>query len=1190
MQFSVRLLAAILFICMIHSCTNKELFKKVGSGHTGIHFNNLIVENDSTNVLDYEYVYNGGGVGVADFNNDGLPDLFFSGNMVSCKLYLNQGDLKFKDVTDIAGVTGEHKWCSGVTVVDINNDGLKDIYVSVTKDHDSTRRRNLMYVNQGLKDGVPVFKEMAHEYGLDDASYSTNAAFFDYDDDGDLDMYVLTDKPDTAFYSGTFRAKLLGAQTLNTGRLYRNDYNSVTHHAFFSDVSIAAGITIEGYGLGVNITDINRDGWKDILVTNDFISEDILYINNRDGTFTNKANTYFKHTSLSAMGNDVADINNDGLMDIVSLDMLPPDNLRKKTMIAANNYNSYVLSDMFGYQYQYTRNTLQLNCGPRLTQQDSLGDPVFSEIGFLSGIAQTDWSWCPSLADFDNDSYKDLFITNGFPKDVSNLDFISYRDKAMKIVAKKEVLAQLPAVKISNYCFKNNGNLVFSDVTKDWGMSIPSFSNGAVYADLDNDGDLDYIVNNINDEAFIYENTLQQKDSKSNNYLRIVLKGDEGNIDGLGSFISIFYQGDKKQVSEFSPYRGYLSTVEFATHFGLGGVDKIDSLLIEWPGGKKQTFYNVAVNQTLNVDAHNASPFSSYLQNNIAGNAFFKEVTDSLNVHYKHEENDFVDFNEQKLLPHKLSQYGPALAVADMDGNGLDDIFVGSSYLQNEELFLQQTDGTFKKRPLLDSADRYKKKQEDMGVLLFDVDGDGDNDLYLVSGSYEFPPGYDGFQDRLYINDGKGNFKQDSFALPKNLTSKSCVKAADYDHDGDLDLFIGGRVLPDNYPKPVSSFICRNDSKNGKIIFTDVTSTVAKDLQNIGMVCDALWTDFDNDGYIDLLLVGEWMPLTVFKNNKGIFKNITSTSGLQQNIGWWNSIVAGDFDNDGDIDYIAGNLGLNSFYKADEFHPIRNYSLDFDQNGSYDPITTMYLPSVDGSLKEFPTFGRDDLVKQMILMRRRFHKYEDYALAPIDSILKPEEQKEALKLIANSFQSSYIENLGHGKFKMHSLPLQAQMAPIYGITAEDFDADGNLDLVINGNDFGTEVSTGRYDALNGLLMKGDGKGNFYPRTIQQSGIYIPGDGKALVSLQGNNGKYLLAASQNKGVLKILSLNNSNKIIPVEKDEVKALIIFKNNKTRLQEFYFGNSFLSQSARFILSGGDVKQIEIIDTKNKKRVIKY
>jgi hypothetical protein len=857
------------------SCNNERsfIFQLVSSGRSGIHFNNRIVENDSINPIDITNVYNGGGVAVGDFNNDGLQDVYFTGNLVSNKLYLNKGKFKFQDITKQAGVEGEGKWCRGVSVVDINNDGWLDMYVCATLLNKPKERENLLYINQGIdKDGVPKFRELGAEYGLNDTSHSTMAAFFDYDNDSDLDMYLVVNQIIKGDNPAVFRPKLTNGQHPSTGRLYRNDLNTTLKHPVFTNVTKEAGVTTEGFGHGVNIADFNKDGWKDIFVTNDFNSNDLLYINNHNGTFTDKAANYFKHTSANGMGQDVIDINNDGLSDVIELDMDPEDNLRKKMMLNASSYQSYQNSNYYGYQYQYVRNSLQLNQGPRVNQKDSIGDPVFSDIGFFSGVAETDWSWTPVVQDFDNDGNRDIIITNGFPKDVTDHDFIAFRRQSYSIASKKFVLEQIPQVKLPNYAFKNNGDLTFENTTQSWGITTPSFSNGAAYADLDNDGDMDMVVNNINDEAFVYENTLAVEKNTPQHYLNLILIGDSLNRNGLGTWIEIYY-GGKQQAYEQTPYRGYLSTIDMRPHFGLGHATKVDSVIIKWPGNKKQVLQNVNADQTITVNITQANQTFSWSQPVYAPNTLFTEITDSLGVHYQHEQKDFVDFNIQKLLPHKFSEYGPALAVGDVDGNGLDDIIAGGSIAYSPVALLQKTNGSFSEKSIMPDANYSTKQGDDRGVTLFDADADGDLDIYIASGGYETTPNSSRYQDVLYVNNGKGKFSVDSNALFKNLSSKSCARVADYDNDGDLDLFIAGRVEPGNYPKPVSSFIYRNDTKNGVIKFTDVTASMAKSLQNIGMVCDAVWTDFDNDGWQDLILAGEWMPITFIKNNKGNFEN-----------------------------------------------------------------------------------------------------------------------------------------------------------------------------------------------------------------------------------------------------------------------------------------------------------------------------
>ena len=1184
-------IAIIIVLLFLFGCKSPHtLFIKLSSSQTGIDFNNRIAENDSINPLDLEFLYNGGGVAVGDFNNDGLPDLYFTASTTSNKLYLNEGNMKFKDVTSIAKVDGEGEWCNSASVVDINNDGLEDIYVCTSIKSNPQLRKNLLYVNQGLnKDGVPVFKEMAAEYGLADTSWSVHAAFFDYDNDGDLDMYLVTTKL-AKRESFSFNANKIKNSDEDVDKLYRNDWDPVLKHPVFTDVSKQAGINEHGFGLGIAIVDINNDGWKDVYVTNDFYGSDHLYINNQNGTFTDKIKKYFKHTSQNAMGNDIADINNDGLPDVVALDMYPEDNYRKQKNMGGNNY--FIEQNMLneGLELQYVRNTLQLNLGNAVAGNDSITNPIFADISFYAGVAQTDWSWNPSLADFDNDGFKDLIITNGYPRDVTDHDFVAYQSNAAAHASKKEIIDQIPKIKVSNYAFKNMGNLKFEDVTQQWGMNDLSFSNGAVYVDLDNDGDLDYVVNNINDKAFVYENTTNSKNKINKNYLEIQFNGGNKNLFGLGAIATIYYDHGKMQNYENSPYRGYLSTVDTKAFFGLNKIAIIDSVIIEWTN-KKQVLYNVKANQLLKVNIKNANLPAQYTQPN-AQRALFTNITAKSNINYTHHEMNFVDFNDEKLLPHKLSQYGPGLAVADVDGNGLDDIFIGGTGDYSGQFLLQQRDGTFKSKELNFISNDKIRKPENMGLLLFDADGDGDEDLYCASGSNESPPQTRNYQDQFFVNDGKGNFKIDTAALPINFTSKSCIKATDFDNDGDLDLFIGGRVLPGKYPLPVSSFLYRNDSKPGKIKFTDITNEVAPGLKNIGLVSDAIWTDFDNDGWMDLIVVGEWMPPTFFKNEHGKLVNVTASTGLQSETGWWNSIVAGDFDNDGDIDYIIGNLGENSFFQASTQFPVNTYADDFDKNGTIDDITTVFLKDKEGGeKKEFPAFSRDDIIKQLPLLKKKFPTYKQFARADIHDIFSDNDVAGALHLQATNFKTCYIENLGNGKFKMHPLPAMAQMAPVYGMIVDDFNNDGNLDVLLCGNDFGNEVRDGRYDAMNGLLLLGDGKGNFVPQTILQSGIYIPGNAKALVKLRGADNHYLIAASQNRGPLELFEQKKSPlQNIPLRTNDKVIFIHLKNGKTRKEEVYHGDSFLSQSAQFIPITEQIKSVDIINNKNEKRTTNF
>lgn len=1180
-------LLIVLFCTCFFACNRKpSLFREISSARSGITFNNTIVENDSINPIDVVNIYNGGGVGIGDFNNDGLPDIYFTGNRVANKLYINKGDFKFDDVTAAATVDGMGRWARGVSVVDINNDGLMDMYVCNTVYTDSLRRRNILYVNQGIdKAGVPHFKDMAAEYGLDIHTQSTMGYFFDCDNDGDLDMYLCVNEASNASGASTFRER--NSKTVHSeGRLYRNDSDRGLAHGVFHDVSQEAGTTLAGFGHSATICDLNNDGWKDIYVANDFLSSDILYINNHDGTFTDRTREYFKHTSFNAMGQDVVDINNDGLADVFELDMSPEDNYRKKMMLNASNYNTFQNFDRYGYQYQYVRNTLQLNNGPRLFENDSIGAPVFSEISFMSGVAQTDWSWAPLITDFDNDSYRDIIVTNGFPKDVSDHDFIAYRREGTVPLPKAELLKKIPEVKLHNYAFQNSDGLHFKDVSADWGLALPTFSNGAACADLDNDGDVDVVINNINDEALIYQNSLRETNDTASNYLNIRFEGEAQNRNGLGAVVSIYYGGGKQQVFENTPYRGYLSTNGAGAHFGLGKVSVIDSVVVSWSGNKVQVLNSVEANQTIKLKASDASGRQMTAQGFSSVASLFKEVTQSVGLNYRHKDVDFIDFNIQTTLPHKLSEYCPALAAGDVDGNGLDDLVVGGNSANGAQLFLQQPDGKFLQRALVEKEDTSGLEKKDGGLLLLDVNGDGSLDVYITGSGFKYNSGSANYKDRLYLNNGKGFFTEAVDALPANSASKLCVRAVDYNNDGKPDLFLSGRVDPWNYPRPVSSFIYRNDSQNGKAKFTDVTADVAPDLKNIGMVCDALFTDFDNDNRPDLLLAGEWMPVVFLKNVGGRFTNVTESTGIAAQSGWWNSIVAGDFRHTGRMDYIVGNTGTNTLYRASEKYPVYITAKDFDNNGGYEAVPSLFLPDRNGVLKEFPANGRDEVIEKMPFLKKRFNNYRSFATATMDDVFTTDQRQGALRMKVNNTQSCFLRNDGNGKFTVIPLPVMAQVSLLNGMVADDFNGDGHLDVLLTGNDYGTEVSIGRYDALNGLLLKGDGKGGFTPLSILQSGFYIPGNGKALIKFLSAAGKYRVVGSQNGDALKLFELRAGVSGLRINGDDLYAVIKDKSGTVRKEEFYYGASFLSQPARFIAVTKNTGGIEIVNTKGERR----
>ena len=1066
-----------------------KLFSLIPAEKTGIMFTNSLKETSQLNIITYEYFYNGGGVAAGDFNNDGLIDLYFTANMQSNSLYINRGDLKFEDVTKNAGVQGRKGWKTGVSVADVNGDGWLDIYVSYSGDTNPENRRNQLFINNGLsstQNGIITFTDKALEMGVADAGFSTQAAFFDYDLDGDLDLYVLNHNvKQLRNFDAAFVKKMKDPDAGD--RLYRNDNNH------FTEVTTLAGIHSNplGYGLSVTVSDLNNDGWPDLYVTNDYVEEDYLYINNKNGTFTDQLKEQLGHISNFSMGADIADINNDGLPDIFTLDMLPKDNKRQKLLYTPDNYEVYNNIVQNGFYHQLMRNMLQVNNG----------NNTFSETGQLSGISNTDWSWSALFADFNNDGNKDLFVSNGYGRDMINRDFVKfYANERLKYLRGEsgdkmfQMLQGIQSTPLHNYIFENNGNLQFKDRSIEWGLDKKDFSHGSIYADLDNDGDLDLVINRMNEEAAVYQNNTNEMENKGN-YVAMQLKMSGNNTNALGAKIKVHTPGGTVMQENY-PVHGFQSAMQVPIHIGLPA-SSIDSISVYWPNGRIEILKDITINSTINKTYKDSN--RSEKKAPISQTVF--SLVDSF-IPFKQQEQETNDFKTQPLMTNMLSYSGAHIAKADINKDGFEDLFIGGSKGQASQLWLQQKDGNFlqssQKAFLEDVA------SEDVDALFFDADNDGDLDLYVVSGGYNHDENSIELQDRLYLNE-KGLFVKNLNALPVETVSGSCVKASDVDNDGDLDLFVGSRAVVGKYPETPESFLLINDG-NGN--FEKASSLLFPELKNLGMVTDALWIDVNKDGTLDLIVCGEFMRIMCFENKDGKLIDRTDIYFPEVLFGWWNRLASADLDGDGDLDLIAANWGTNSQIHASEKEPVTLHYGDFDQNGSIDPLICQY---VEG--KSYPVASRDEITDQMFSLRQRFPTYDSYSEATIDDILSVEQLQLAKVLKANFFETCWFENR-NGSFIKHTLPLQASYSPVYAIAIDDFNHDGKADVLLGGNIEKTRIKIGKIDANYGVLLTGDGKGNFNYTSQVNSGLNVRGCVKDIISIQSKNEKKVLFSINN----------------------------------------------------------------------------
>ena len=1090
--FQKTYLTAIFLIFAVYSSGQElKLFEPVLSKKSGIVFKNIITENEQHNALTHENLYNGGGVATGDIDNDGLDDIFFISNMGYNKLYLNQGDFKFKDITESAGVGGREGWKTGVTMVDVNGDNLIDIYVCYSGRGNPEQRRNQLFINKGnLK-----FEEKSTAYGLDDPTYSTLGAFFDYDLDGDLDLFLVATNV-KVIRGLEFDQARVTDDPYAGDKLYRNDGNH------FVDVTKGSGIISNGlgYGLGVAISDINKDGWPDIYITNDYIEPDYLYINNGNGTFTNKLTEYIQHISQSAMGNDINDFNNDTWPDIFTSDMLPADNKRLKLLYGPEDYTEYAMEVMEGFYHSSMRNMLQLNNG----------NGTFSEIGQLAGVSNTDWSWAPLFADFDNDGWKDLVVTNGYFRDYTNRDFLKYkynyytqqaraREKADTFMVTKS----MTSTPVHNYIFKNNKDLTFTDKSLDWGFEKKGFSNGAAYSDLDNDGDLDLVVSNQNETASVFRNMSRESGRPGANYLSIRLEGADKNTSGLGSKIYI-YTGNGVQYMEQMPSRGYQSCVSKYLNFGLNDIKVVDSVKVLWPRGIVSIIKNIKSNQKVSIAERGEKQNNPFV---ISSKTVFSPAKPLIN--YEHTEYGSNDFERQPLLTSMLSICGPVMAAVDVNGDKLIDVFAGGTKESPGKLFLQSANGTFTVSRDFNFSDDLNCTDAD--ALFFDADNDGDQDLYVVSGGYhDYNKNDKALQDRLYLNNGSGRFTRTTGVLPRMLNSKSSVCAADFDKDGDIDLFIGGYFMPGEYPDPQESYLLIND---GSGHFKNLASSFLPDLVSGGMITDAEWVDLNKDSWPDLITVGQFMPVRVFLNDKG--KKFTEATRSWFDVpekGFWNKISAADFDHDGNIDLIAGNFGTNSQLKSSVNTPIELTFKDFDNNGSVDPILTYYIQN-----QSYPFASRNEMLKQIRSLSTKFPTYESYSNARLADLFPSENLKTATVLSANELRTVFFKNTGN-RFEKHILPVEAQFAPVHAIEILDYNLDGNLDFILAGNQNAMCVRLGVMDANYGQLFEGNGKGSFRYISQTLSGLDLTGDIRSLKILTVKGNRYLIAGINNLGIV------------------------------------------------------------------------